>query len=150
MVTRAEFLKASAAFAATVGLDSATFADESRGIEFRAGDYEALRRELAGFYPVGFCRGKCQSEPVLASFRAILAGLDGWAKANPGYDALDASCAYYRLVQKHFQPVLFKESPFYFEEGVNGGWSGARCCRSPIRPRTGLAWRVRPPRRRRT
>ena len=94
-------------------------------VEFKAEDYATLRQELANFYPVGFCRGKCQSEAVLKSFRAILSELDDWAKKNPGYDALDARCAYYRLVQKHFQPVLFKESPFYFEAGVNGGWSGA-------------------------
>ena len=82
MVTRKGFLKSSAAFAAAVGLDPASFAGTAGGCAFNAGDYTALRRELAGFYPVGFCRGKCQSEPVLASFRAILAGLDGWAKAN--------------------------------------------------------------------
>ena len=108
------------AFAAVALMSLAVAADNG----FRPGDYAALRRELAGFYPAGFCRGKCQSETVLASFRAILTGLDDWAKANPGFDALDARCAYYRLVQKHFQPVLFKESPFYFEAGVNGGWSG--------------------------
>ena len=123
-MTRKDFLKASAAFAAAVGLDPASFAETAAGATFKAEDYKALREELAKFYPAKFCRGKCQSESVLASFRAILAGLDDWAKANPGYDALDARCAYYRLVQKHFQPVLFAESPFYFEAGVNGGWSG--------------------------
>lgn len=122
--TRKDFLRASAAFVAAFGLDPLLFAASSCGAGFNAGDYVALRQELSRFYPAGFCRGKCQSEAVLASFRAILAGLDDWAKANPGYDALDARCAYYRLVQKHFQPVLFKESPFYFEAGVNGGWSG--------------------------
>ena len=124
-MTRKDFLKTSAAFAAVVGLDPAALAGANAENPFKAVDYAALRQELAKFYPAGFCRGKCQSEPVLASFRAILAGLDAWAKDNPGYDALDARCAYYRLVQKHFQPVLFKESPFYFEAGVNGGWSGA-------------------------
>ncbi|MBQ0032416.1 MAG: hypothetical protein KBT68_06405, partial [bacterium] len=123
-MTRKDFLKASVAFAASVGLDPASFAESTVGAAFKAEDYAALREELAKFYPAKFCRGKCQSEPVLASFRAILAGLDEWAKGHPGYDALDARCAYYRLVQKHFQPVLFKESPFYFEAGVNGGWSG--------------------------
>ena len=123
-VTRKDFLKASTAFAAAFGLDPASFAEANAGGAFRSEDYAALRAELAKFYPAGFCRGKCQSEAVLASFRAILAGLDAWAKDNPGYDALDARCAYYRLVQKHFQPVLFAESPFYFEAGVNGGWSG--------------------------
>lgn len=124
-MTRKDFLKVSTAFAAAVGLDPASFAGTASGSAFNAGDYSALRQELAKFYPAGFCRGKCQSETVLASFRSILAGLDDWAKSHPGYDALDARCAYYRLVQKHFQPVLFKESPFYFEAGVNGGWSGA-------------------------
>lgn len=124
LLTRKSFLRSSAAFAAAVGLDPASLAGTESGSAFNAGDYAALRKELAGFYPAKFCRGKCQSEPVLASFRAILAGLDDWAKGHPGYDALDARCAYYRLVQRHFQPVLFKESPFYFEAGVNGGWSG--------------------------
>ena len=91
--TRKDFLRASAAFAAVFGLDPLLFAASSCGAGFNAGDYVALRQELSRFYPAGFCRGKCQSEAVLASFRAILAGLDDWAKANPGYDALDARCA---------------------------------------------------------
>ena len=123
-MTRKDFLKTSAAFAAAVGLDPASFAGMDAGGVFKSEDYARLRAELARFYPTGFCRGKCQSEAVLSSFRAILVGLDAWAKDNPGYDALDARCAYYRLVQRHFQPVLFAESPFYFEAGVNGGWSG--------------------------
>ena len=112
------------AFSAAYGLDVKSFAQTADN-PFKAADYQAMCEELRAFYPAGFCRGKCQSKAVLASFRAILSGLDAWAKDNPGYDALDARCAYYRLVQKHFQPVLFKESPFYFEAGVNGGWSGA-------------------------
>ena len=123
-VTRKDFLKTSAVFAAAFGLDPASFAETNAGGAFKPEDYAPLRAELARFYPAGFCRGKCQSEAVLSSFRAILADLDAWAKENPGYDALDARCAYYRILQKHFQPVLFAESPFYFEAGVNGGWSG--------------------------
>ena len=69
-VTRKDFLKASTAFAAAFGLDPASFAEANAGGAFRSEDYAALRAELAKFYPAGFCRGKCQSESVLASFRA--------------------------------------------------------------------------------
>ena len=53
-MTRKDFLKASAAFAASVGLDLASFAGTESGSAFNAGDYSALRKELAKFYPAGF------------------------------------------------------------------------------------------------
>ena len=82
-MTRKDFLMVTAVFAAVVGLNLASFAGTAEGAAFKADDYRALREELAKFYPAKFCRGKCQSESVLASFRAILAELDDWAWTLP-------------------------------------------------------------------
>ena len=86
-VTRKDFLKASTAFAAAVGLDPAALAGMNAANPFKAEDYAALRKKLAKFYPAGFCRGKCQSKAVLASFRAILADLNACDRS--GSDPMD-------------------------------------------------------------
>ena len=99
------------------------------GAAFGAEDYAELRQELAKFYPPGYCRRECQSKEQVESCRRIGAELDAWAAAHPGFDALDVRRESYLLMRKHFVPFLFARSPFYFEAGVNGGWSGARPAR---------------------
>jgi len=84
-------------------------------------DLSALRKELRAFYP-DESHGVCKDPRQPASVKAIGDALDEWAAAHPGYDALDVRREEYLLVRKHFVPFLFKESPFYFEAGVNGGW----------------------------
>ena len=128
-MTRKDFLKTSTAFAAAVGLDPASFAGSAVGFAFKAEEYVALRRELAKFYPPGYCRRECQSEEQVESCRRIGAELDAWAAAHPDFDALDIRRESYLLMRKHFVPFLFTHLPFYFEAGVNGGWSGARPAR---------------------
>ena len=124
-MTRKDFLKTSTAFAAAVGLDLALFAGSAVGSAFKAEDYAALRQELGKFYPPGYCRRECQSKEQVESCRRIGAELDAWAAAHPDFDALDIRRESYLLMRKHFEPFLFTHSPFYFEAGVNGGWSGA-------------------------
>jgi len=63
------------------------------------------------------------------SYRLIEADLKAYCAAHPDYDALDLRQACYRSMQRHFVPFLFRESPFYFEAGVNGGWGGKRPAR---------------------
>ena len=128
-MTRQGFIKSAAAFAAAFGLDPAVLARASAGTPFEASDYAALRKELRAFYPPGYDRLACQSKEQVESARLIGAELDAWAAGHPGYDALDVRRESYLLMRKHFVPFLFKGSPFYFEAGVNGGWSGARPAR---------------------
>lgn len=94
-----------------------------------ASDYAALRAELRAFYPPGYCREACQSKEQVESCAAIGRDLDAWAAAHPGFDALDVRRESYLAMRRHFVPFLFSNSPFYFEAGVNGGWSGARPAR---------------------
>ena len=128
-LTRKNFITSSAAFASAFGLDPAALAKEASKNPFRAADYAALRKELRAFYPPGYCRLECQSKEQVESARKIGAELDAWAAAHPGFDALDIRRESYLLMRKHFLPFLFDELPFYFEAGVNGGWSGARPAR---------------------
>ena len=93
------------------------------------GAYAELRRELKAFYPPGYCRRECQSKAQVESCAAIGRELDAWAAAHPDYDALDIRRESYLAMRRHFVPFVFTNSPFYFEAGVNGGWSGARPAR---------------------
>jgi len=82
---------------------------------------QALRQELRAFYP-DECHDKCKDAALVATHERMRADVRAWAKANPGYDALDVRREYYRALARHFRPVLFRNSPFYFENGINGGW----------------------------
>jgi len=94
--------------------------------------YDALKRELRSFYP-DECHGATKSDRVNASVKAIRAGMDAYAAAHPDYDALDLRRESYRLMRTHAEPVLFDNLPFYFELGVNGGWSLWDACVVPSR-----------------
>ena len=94
-------------------------------------DCSALRTELRAFYPdLGQGWNDVVKDPRQAeSYEAIKAELKAWCAAHPGYDALDVRRECYLAMRRHFVPFLFKESPFYFEAGVNGGWGGKRPAR---------------------
>ena len=138
-MTRKEFLKTSTAFAAVVGLDPASFAGSTVGAAFKAEDYAAFRRELRAFYPDwGQGWKDIVKDPRQAkSYEIIKKELSAWCAAHPGYDALDVRRECYLAMRRHFVPFLFRESPFYFEAGVNGGWGGMR----PARLVNELCWR---------
>ena len=90
-----------------------------------------FRRELRAFYPDW---GQGDHDVVkdlrqAESYAKIEADLAAYCAAHPDYDALDLRQESYRSMQRHFVSFLFKESPFYFEAGVNGGWGGKRPAR---------------------
>lgn len=89
---------------------------------------DAFRHELRAFYPDwGQGDKDIVRDPRQArSFTRIESDLRACCAANPNYDALDVRRECYRAMQRHFVPFVFKESPFYFEAGVNGGWGGKR------------------------
>ena len=121
-MTRKSFILSATSFAATVGLDMSALAKAAtKGNPFKAADYAAFRAELRAFYP-DECHDPCKDPRQLASVKAIGDELDAWAAAHPGFDALDIRRESYLLMRKHFVPFLFRNSPFYFEAGVNGGW----------------------------
>ena len=84
-------------------------------------DYWPMRKELRGFFPM-----KSQGDPkdpaVVDHWESVWRELESWAKAHPEADALDIRCESYRIMGRTFLPILFHESPFYFEAGCNGGW----------------------------
>ena len=96
------------------------------GLGFSAGavtaEYEALRAELRAFYP-DECHSPCKLAAQTNSVQAIARGIDEFVAAHPEADALDIRRVSYLEMRKHFVPVLFDNLPFYFEAGVNGGWS---------------------------
>ena len=90
-------------------------------------DCRELRAELRAFYPkYGQFSGPVKDPRQKESCDRIEAELRGWMAEHPRYDALDLRRETYLLMQRHFVPFVFTNSPFYFEAGINGGWSG--CC----------------------
>ena len=83
---------------------------------------EVLRKELRAFYP-DECHGVCKDPRQTNSVAAIGTELDAWAAAHPGFDVLDIRRESYLAMRRHFVPFIFDNLPFYFEAGVNGGWS---------------------------
>ena len=124
-VTRREFLGTAAMFAATAGLRGENVPAVTA---FDPSAYAALRKQLRAFYP-DECHGVVKDSRQPESEKKIAAEVRAWADAHPGFDALDIRRESYRAMTRHFVPFLFTESPFYFEAGVNGGWSGARPAR---------------------
>jgi len=85
-------------------------------------DYASLCVELRAFYP-DECHSPCKLAAQTNSVQAIARGIDAYVAAHPEADALDIRRVSYLEMRKHFVPILFRHSPFYFETGVNGGWS---------------------------
>ena len=76
---------------------------------------EALRQELRAYYQTrsfsNLDGGRFQSPlwPIM----------DEFAEAHPNYNTLQLKGAMYEIIADQFQPVLFKNSPFYSEMGLN-------------------------------
>jgi hypothetical protein len=118
--TRKSFIGIVAACAGLATIPK-TFASGLNENPFNAVNYAALREQLRAFHP-DECHDRCKDPAYAVAEKAILADLDAYAAAHPGFDALDLRQACYLSMRKHFTPFLFTESPFYFEAGVNGGW----------------------------
>ena len=86
-----------------------------------ANSYKVLRDELRAFHPEE-CHQACKDEALVASHEKMREEVRAWAKTHPEYDALDVRREYYRALARNFRPVIFANSPFYFENGINGGW----------------------------
>ena len=119
-ITRKKFIGGMAASVAAVTQAFAALG-ENNIVPFSSTSYQELRHELRAFHP-DECHDRCKDPAYAESEKAILADLDAYAAAHPGYDALDMRQACYLSMRKHFVPFLFTESPFYFETGINGGW----------------------------
>lgn len=89
-------------------------------------NFVSMRAELRAYYPDRFQHDAVKDPRIKAAHDRICGELDAYVAAHPGFDALDLRQECYRAMQRHFQPILFKTSPFYFEAGINGGWSGYR------------------------
>ncbi len=99
------------------------------GVAVLAADYAAFRKELRAFYPNRFQNEAVKDPRSWTSYEAIERELKAYCAANPKYDALDVRRESYLAMRRHFVPFLFRESPFYYEAGVNGGWAGHRPAR---------------------
>jgi len=88
-------------------------------------EYRPLRHELRAFHPRE-CHERPKAADVTNSFERIWADAQAWSAAHPGHTAREMRRAVYALERAHFTPVLFDESPFYFEAGINGGYFRGR------------------------
>ncbi len=91
--------------------------------------YDDLREELRAFYPEE-CHGDCKDPRVVDGYRTLSAELDAMLDSDPAMPVFQAKKKYYQMLPTHFRPVLFKNLPFYFEAGINGGWASGSVGRS--------------------
>ena len=85
-------------------------------------EYRPMRRELRAYYP-DECHEWMRDIAISNSFAQIWSDVSTWFTAQPDADALDVRRENYRAIRRHYHPVLFRESPFYFESGAAGGYS---------------------------
>ena len=94
--------------------------------------YWEMRRELRAFFPK-YSQGDPRDPTVLRHWADVWRELQSWAAAHPDADALDVRCENYRVIARTFLPILFKESPFYYEASVQGGYYGVDTF-NPLKP----------------
>ena len=85
-------------------------------------EYRPMRRELRAYYP-DECHERMRDPDVSNSFARIWSDVAAWFAAHPDADALDVRRENYRAMRRHHRPIIFRESPFYFESGVAGGYA---------------------------
>ncbi len=84
--------------------------------------YDKLRQELLAFHPEE-SHQPCRDPEKIANRDRMAKILDDYAAANPGASACALRRKLYQVAAENFYPVVFRNSPFYFETGINGGWS---------------------------
>ena len=85
-------------------------------------NYDNLRQELRAFHPEE-CHELCRDPEKIANRDRMAAILNDFADQHPGANAAVLRKKLYHVAAEHFYPVVFKNSPFYFETGINGGWA---------------------------
>lgn len=86
-------------------------------------EYWPMRSELRAFFPE-HCQGYPKDKAVVAHWKAVFDELSAWVKQHPDADALAVRCENYRIIGRTFLPILFHESPFYYDACVQGGYYG--------------------------
>ncbi len=84
-------------------------------------DYTELRRQLRAFH--GEDIHICTNEERLAMTARGVECLKAYRGTHPSADALDLRRVVYDFMVENYLPVVFPESPFYFESGGYGGWN---------------------------
>ena len=81
-------------------------------------DYDALRRQLRAFH--GADIHVCPNQRRLTMATQGVQRVEQYAADHPEADALDLRGVVYDYMEKNYLPVVFPESPFYFENGGYG------------------------------
>lgn len=85
--------------------------------------YADLRAEVRRFCSDAAQCGLCNDPEQQAAFRRITDRLDSISSAHPEFDAMKMRRAYYDLLPGTIPVKLFRDAPFYFAVGINGGWA---------------------------
>lgn len=87
--------------------------------------YLELRNEVRAFLPDEAQHGLCKDPNVQQAFKSIQERLDHIVKTYPEYNAMAMRREYYRLLPDMMPLKLFRNSPFYYAVGINGGWANS-------------------------
>ena len=85
--------------------------------------YQELREEVRSFCPEDAQGSLCKGAEQLASFERINERMDQFYKNHPESDIQLLRKKYYRISAEEFVPKIFRNAPFYFAAGINGGWA---------------------------
>ena len=85
--------------------------------------YDELRAEVRRFCPDAAQRDLCKDPAQQAAFRKLTDELDKVRAAHPEFDAMNMRRIYYDLLPDAIPVKLFRNAPFYFCVGINGGWA---------------------------
>ena len=85
--------------------------------------YIGLRNEVRAFTPDSAQAGLCKDPEVQQAFRAIEERYERVLNEHPEHNMLSTRREYYGFLPEMILPKMFRNSPFYFSVGINGGWA---------------------------
>ena len=93
-------------------------------VTMKSAEFEELRRELRAYHGRNGGR-ECVNARRLELTARRKEALKQFYETHPEADSCDLRGEVYRMLGEDFEPILFPDSPFYFETGGNGGWNGS-------------------------
>jgi formate C-acetyltransferase len=89
------------------------------GTVFDAGAFEALRSEMNAYYDTMRDLRDEKANPAFLGVRNKIYGdMEAFHQKNPGTSALLLKARLHEAMAEHFEPVVFVNSPFFFEMGL--------------------------------
>ena len=84
-------------------------------------DMTPLRQEVRALLPDNNI-DQAKAPEIHECIATLRTKLKEYADAHPDYTACDVKRTYYELIPELAPLFIYRNSPFYYEAGINGGW----------------------------